>query len=67
MRSTVLMIIQRYVFIDLRYRAKDRYPFVAVVTMDKFYNIITSYTGWVYSEDKLQKKIRAFNLRKALN
>ncbi|MFD2639252.1 metal-dependent hydrolase [Piscibacillus salipiscarius] len=44
-------------FIDLRYRAKDRYPFVAVVTMDKFYNIITSYTGWVYSEDKLQKKL----------
>ncbi|GEL78159.1 metal-dependent hydrolase [Tenuibacillus multivorans] len=44
-------------FIDLRYRAKGRYPFVAVVALDKFYNVITSYTGWVYSEDKLQKKL----------
>ncbi|RPF50547.1 metal-dependent hydrolase [Aquisalibacillus elongatus] len=48
-------------FIDLRYRAKDRYPFVAVVAMDRFYNIITSYTGWVYSEDKLQKKLEPLN------
>ncbi|TFB13884.1 metal-dependent hydrolase [Filobacillus milosensis] len=44
-------------FIDLRYRARDRYPFVAVVTLDRFYNIISSYTGWVYSEGKLQKKL----------
>ncbi|MGM8216296.1 metal-dependent hydrolase [Bacillaceae bacterium W0354] len=44
-------------FIDLRYRSKGRYPFVAVVTIDKFYNILTSYTGWIYSEDKLQKKL----------
>lgn len=44
-------------FIDLRYRSKGHYPFVAVVTLDKFYNILTSYTGWVYSEEKLQKKL----------
>ncbi|MFB9974261.1 metal-dependent hydrolase [Allobacillus sp. SKP2-8] len=44
-------------FIDLRYRSKGHYPFVAVVSMDKFYNILTSYTGWVYSEEKLQKKL----------
>ncbi|MDV2581872.1 metal-dependent hydrolase [Alkalibacillus haloalkaliphilus] len=44
-------------FIDLRYRSKGHYPFVAVVTLDKFYNVLTSYTGWVYSEEKLQKKL----------
>ncbi|GAA0450607.1 metal-dependent hydrolase [Alkalibacillus silvisoli] len=44
-------------FIDLRYRYKGHYPFVAVVTLDKFYNTLTSYTGWVYSEEKLQKKL----------
>ncbi|PKR76959.1 hypothetical protein CEY16_14225 [Halalkalibacillus sediminis] len=46
-------------FIDLRYRSQGHYPFVAVVTLDKFYNIITSYTGWVYSEGKLQKKLES--------
>ncbi|WP_188207314.1 metal-dependent hydrolase [Alkalibacillus aidingensis] len=44
-------------FIDLRYRSHGHYPFVAIVAIDKFYNIISSYTGWVYSEDKLQKKL----------
>ncbi|WP_027964183.1 metal-dependent hydrolase [Halalkalibacillus halophilus] len=44
-------------FIDLRYRSNGHYPFVAVVTLDKFYNILTSYTGWVYTEHKLQQKL----------
>ncbi|MCP8617965.1 metal-dependent hydrolase [Salirhabdus salicampi] len=44
-------------FIDLRYRAKGRYPFVAVVKFDHNLNKRNSYTGWVYSEDKLQKKL----------
>src|SRR5699024_3441145 len=44
-------------FIDLRYRSKGRYPFVAVAQIDPHLNIINSYTGWIYSEQKLQKKL----------
>ncbi|MFT8322730.1 MAG: metal-dependent hydrolase [Bacillus sp. (in: firmicutes)] len=44
-------------FIDLRYRSNGHYPFVAVVHLDKDYNIITSYTGWIFSEEKLRKKL----------
>ncbi|SDN32106.1 inner membrane protein [Fictibacillus solisalsi] len=44
-------------FIDLRYRSKGHYPFVAIVQLDEELNIITSYTGWVYSEDRLRKKL----------
>jgi inner membrane protein len=44
-------------FIDLRYRSKDYYPFVAVVQLDRNLNIKTSYTGWIFSEKKLRKKL----------
>ncbi len=44
-------------FIDLRYRSKDYYPFVAVVHLNETLNIITSYTGWIFSEEKLRKKL----------
>lgn len=44
-------------FIDLRYRSKEYYPFVAVVQLDLDYNIIGSYTGWIFSEEKLRKKL----------
>ncbi|MFD1020603.1 metal-dependent hydrolase [Thalassobacillus hwangdonensis] len=45
-------------FIDLRYRAKGRYPFVAVAQVDDSkMKIINSYTGWVFSEEKLQDKL----------
>jgi inner membrane protein len=44
-------------FIDLRYRSKDYYPFVAVVQLDLDLNILTSYTGWIFSEEKLRKKL----------
>ncbi|MBT2572290.1 metal-dependent hydrolase [Planococcus sp. ISL-110] len=43
--------------IDLRYRSNDYYPFVAVAHLDKEYKIINSYTGWIFSEDKLRKKL----------
>ncbi|MCM3359945.1 MULTISPECIES: metal-dependent hydrolase [unclassified Psychrobacillus] len=43
--------------IDLRYRSNDYYPFVAVVHLDEDLNIINSYTGWIFSEDKLRKKL----------
>ena len=44
-------------FIDLRYRSNGHYPFVAVVHLDKNLTITTSYTGWIFSEDKLRKKL----------
>lgn len=44
--------------IDLRYRSNDRYPFVAVAHIDEDLTIKTSFTGWVYSEDKLQRKLQ---------
>ncbi|MBB6455091.1 inner membrane protein [Salirhabdus euzebyi] len=45
-------------FIDLRYRSKEHYPFVAIVKLDSNYEISNSYTGWIYSEDKLQEKVQ---------
>jgi len=42
---------------DLRYRNKQHYPFVAVVHLDKHYNILRSYTGWIFSEKRLKKKL----------
>lgn len=44
-------------FIDLRYRSNGFYPFVAVVHLDHDLNILNSYTGWIFSEAKLQKKL----------
>lgn len=43
-------------FIDLRYRSKHHYPFVAIVQIDDSLNIRSSYTGWIYNVDKLKKK-----------
>lgn len=44
-------------FIDLRYRKDNYYPFVAVITLDSNLNKLNSYTGWIFSEKKLQKKL----------
>lgn len=44
-------------FIDLRYRSNGHYPFVAVVQLDRNLKRINSYTGWVFSEKKLRKKL----------
>ncbi|WP_221568560.1 metal-dependent hydrolase [Alkalihalobacillus sp. TS-13] len=44
-------------FIDLRYRSKGHYPFVAVVKLDEELNISSSFTGWVYSEKTLRRKL----------
>ncbi|ENQ3078650.1 metal-dependent hydrolase [Bacillus cereus] len=44
-------------FIDLRYRSKDYYPFVAIVQLSKDLEIMSSYTGWIFSEEKLRKKL----------
>jgi inner membrane protein len=42
---------------DVRYRHRKQYPFVAVVHMDKQFNELDSYVGWV-SESRLGKKLR---------
>ncbi|MFG6117497.1 metal-dependent hydrolase [Halobacillus sp. MO56] len=45
-------------FIDLRYRSRGRYPFVAVAQIDdSTLEIMNSYTGWVFTEEKLQTKL----------
>ncbi len=44
-------------FIDLRYRSNGYYPFVAVVQLDRRLDIISSYTGWIFSEHKLKRKL----------
>ncbi|MFC3039237.1 metal-dependent hydrolase [Virgibacillus xinjiangensis] len=42
---------------DLRYRSKGYYPFNAVVQIDDNMRIMSSYTGWIFSEQKLQSKL----------
>lgn len=41
---------------DVRYRYRKQYPFVACVVLDKNYEPISSYVGWL-SEDKMEKKL----------
>lgn len=45
-------------FTDLRYRSREHYPFVAVVHLDHQLQIRSSYTGWIYSKEKLRKKLQ---------
>ncbi|WP_096187914.1 metal-dependent hydrolase [Evansella halocellulosilytica] len=44
-------------FVDLRYRSKGYYPFIAIVRLDKNLNILSSYTGWIYNTETLQRKL----------
>jgi inner membrane protein len=44
-------------FIDLRYFARGTYPFTATVRLNKDLTIQSSYTGWVYSRKKLERKL----------
>lgn len=48
-------------FIDLRYRSKGYYPFVAVVQINHNLEIMSSYTGWIFSEHKLRHKLSLDN------
>ncbi len=41
---------------DVRYRHRRQYPFVAVVVMDRQFNTIDSYVGWL-SPDKMNERI----------
>ncbi|MEZ2459426.1 metal-dependent hydrolase [Salinicoccus roseus] len=45
-------------YIDLRYLKEGHYPFVCIMLLDRHTNeVLHSYTGWVFSESKLQKKL----------
>lgn len=44
---------------DVRYRHRNKYPFVGVVLLNHDLQIITSYVGWLNVE-KLEKKISPF-------
>ena len=44
--------------IDLRYRSNNRYPFVAVAHITEDAKIVRSFTGWVFTEEKLQQKLQ---------
>ena len=45
-------------YIDLRYLKDGHYPFVCIMLLDKDdYDVQSSYTGWVFTESKLQEKI----------
>ncbi|PTI65182.1 metal-dependent hydrolase [Staphylococcus xylosus] len=45
--------------VDLRYLKNGHYSFVAIAHLDKDMQIDHSYIGWVFSEDKLQRKLFA--------
>ncbi|MCE7792240.1 metal-dependent hydrolase [Salipaludibacillus sp. CUR1] len=45
-------------FVDLRYRSKGYYPFVAIVRLDEDLNLLSSYTGWIYNTDTLKRKLQ---------
>ncbi|MFD0715246.1 metal-dependent hydrolase [Paenibacillus sp. GCM10027626] len=42
---------------DVRYRHRKQYPFVGVLLVDRDYNTLGSYVGWL-SDDRLQKRMR---------
>ncbi|NJP37807.1 metal-dependent hydrolase [Alkalicoccus luteus] len=44
-------------FVDLRYRSKGYYPFVAIVRLDENLEPLSSYTGWIYNTDSLKRKL----------
>ncbi|HBI05114.1 MAG TPA: hypothetical protein DDY49_13925 [Paenibacillaceae bacterium] len=44
-------------WIDLRYRTKTHYAFIAIAHLDKQLNILDSYTGWEYREHKISEKL----------
>jgi inner membrane protein len=43
-------------WVDIRYRYRRQYPFVAVVLMDFSYDPLSSYVGWL-SDERLEKKL----------
>jgi inner membrane protein len=44
-------------WLDIRYRYRKQYPFVAVLMMDFSYDPLQSYVGWL-SDERLEKRLR---------
>jgi inner membrane protein len=44
-------------WVDVRYRNRRQYPFVAVVLMDLSYTPLQSYVGWL-NNDRLEKRLK---------
>ncbi|MCG3412934.1 metal-dependent hydrolase [Staphylococcus massiliensis] len=44
-------------FIDLRYLNDDHYAFTSIAHLNNDRKVLNSYTGWVFTEDKLQRKL----------
>ncbi|XID95816.1 metal-dependent hydrolase [Paenibacillaceae bacterium WGS1546] len=44
-------------WVDVRYRYRRQYPFVAVVLMDSAHKPLQSYVGWL-SDERLEKRLR---------
>jgi inner membrane protein len=44
-------------WVDIRYRYRRQYPFVAIVLMDLSYVPLQSYVGWL-SDERLEKRLR---------
>jgi inner membrane protein len=44
-------------WIDLRYRTKTHYAFMAIVHLNHDLSILDSYTGWEYREHKIEEKL----------
>jgi inner membrane protein len=51
---------------DLRFRNKQTYPYIAVVSLNQEGNILSSYTGWIYENKTLYKKLQLSNHQKML-
>lgn len=48
-------------WIDLRFRNKNHYPYMAIVKLDREHNILSSYTGWVHHAKNLNEKLYPSN------
>jgi inner membrane protein len=44
-------------WIDVRYRHRKQYPFLGVLLMDKSYQPLDSYVGWL-NEERVEKRLR---------
>ncbi|ADU29239.1 metal-dependent hydrolase [Evansella cellulosilytica] len=44
-------------FVDLRYRSKGHYPFIAIVRLNSEHEILSSYTGWIFNNETLKRKL----------
>ncbi|MBD1381618.1 metal-dependent hydrolase [Metabacillus arenae] len=45
-------------WIDLRFRTKNHYPYMAIVKMNESYEIQSSYTGWIHQSTLIDQKLQ---------